>query len=51
MKKKNFAFSVNTLEQAIQIISESKSYKIKPTIYIKNYLLKGFGSDFIIPLG
>ena len=48
MKKNKIAFSINTIEQAEQIILESKIYKIKPILYIKNYLIKGFGSDFIL---
>ena len=48
MNKTNFAFTIDTIEQADQIISESKKYKIKPIIHIKNYLVKGFGSDYIL---
>ena len=48
MKKKLNAFTVNTLSQAEVIILEAKTYKIKPILYFKNYLLKGFGSDFIL---
>ena len=47
MKKKLFAFTINTLEQAEIIILETKIYKIKPILYLKNYLIKGFGIDFI----
>ena len=48
MKKKTNAFTINTLSQAEVIILEAKTYKIKPILYFKNYLLKGFGSDFIL---
>ena len=48
MRKKPYAFSVNTLNQAEVIISEAKIYKIKPILHFKNYILKGFGSDFIL---
>ena len=48
MKKKLNAFTVNTLSQAEVIILEAKTYKIKPILHFKNYLLKGFGSDFIL---
>ena len=48
MKKKPNAFTVNTLSQAEVIILEAKKYKIKPILHFKNYLLKGFGSDFIL---
>ena len=48
MKKKLFAFTINTLEQAENIIYENKIYKIKPVIHLKNNLLKGFGSDFVL---
>ena len=50
MKKKIFVFTIDTLEQAEQIIFESKLHKIKPILHIKNYLIKGFGSDFILTL-
>ena len=48
MKKKNFVFTIDTLLQAEQIISESKYHKIKPILHFKNHLIKGFGVDFII---
>ncbi len=47
MKNKFNAFSINTLNQAEDIILEAKNYKIKPILHFKNYILKGFGSDFI----
>ena len=48
MRKKLFAFTINTLDQAENIILESKIYKNTPILYLKNYLLKGFGSEFVI---
>ncbi len=48
MSKKLNAFSINTLDQAGDIIKEAKIYKIKPILYFKNYFLKGFGLDFIL---
>ena len=47
MKNKLFAFTINTIDQAEKIILEAKIYKVKPIIHIKNYLVKGLGSDFI----
>ena len=47
MKKKPYAFTVNTLNQAEVIILDAKTYKIKPILHFKNYILKGFGEDFI----
>ncbi len=46
--KKNLAFTINTLEQAEQIILETKKYNIKPVLHFKNYILKGFGPEFVI---
>ncbi len=48
MKKKLFVFTINTLEQAERVIIESKIYGFKPILHLKNYFIKGFGSDFII---
>ena len=48
MKNKPNAFTVNTLDQAKVIISESKTLKKKPILHFKNYILKGFGPDFIL---
>jgi len=39
VKKKLFAFTINTLEQAENIILESKIYKIVPILHLKYYLL------------
>ena len=48
MRKKQIAFTINNLEQAEGIITEAKIYKIIPILHFKNYILAGFGSDFII---
>ena len=48
MKKKLVAFSINTLEQAENIILETKVYKIKPILHFKYYIVRGFGSEFIL---
>ena len=48
MKKKLIAFKINTLEQAEDIILETKVYKIKPILYFKYYILSGFGPEYII---
>ena len=50
MSKKSNAFTINTLNQAENIILHSKIYKIKPTLHFKNYILKGFGSDFVLTI-
>ena len=48
MKKKLIAFSINSLEQAENIILETKVYKIKPILHFKYYIVRGFGSEFIL---
>ncbi len=48
MKRKSFAFTVNSLEKADQIIFYSKFYNVAPILHFKYYILKGFGSEFII---
>ena len=48
MNKKLFAFTINTLEEAESVILASKSYKIKPILYLKKYFLLGFGAEFIL---
>ena len=47
MKKKLFAFTINTLEQAENVILENKIYKTIPILHFKNYILKGFGKEFV----
>ena len=48
MSKKLFAFTINTLEEAESVILGSKTYKIKPVLHFKKYLLLGFGAEFIL---
>ena len=48
MNKKLFAFTINTLEEAESVILGSKTYKIKPVLHFKKYLLLGFGAEFIL---
>jgi hypothetical protein len=48
VKKNLIAFSIDTIEKAEQIILETEIYSIKPVLYFKNYIVKGFGSDFIL---
>ena len=48
MNIKLFAFTINTLEEAGSVILASKSYKIKPILYLKKYFLLGFGVEFIL---
>ncbi len=48
MKLKPIAFTVDTLEQAENVIIENKHFKIKPILHFKNYLTEGFGCDFIL---
>ena len=47
MNKKQIAFTINTLEQAEDIIAAAKIFKISPIIHFKNYISIGFGSEFI----
>ena len=47
-KKFYFCFNVNNINQAIEVISICKSYKIIPIFYIKFYIVNGFGPDWII---
>ena len=48
MKLKLIAFTVDTLEQAENVIIQNKNYNIKPILHFKSYLIEGFGSDFIL---
>jgi hypothetical protein len=48
VKKKLLVFTIDTLEQAEKVILESKNYTLKPILHLKKYILRGFGSDFII---
>ena len=48
MIKKLNAFTINTLSQAEEIITEGQNHNIKPILHFKNYILKGLGLDFIL---
>ena len=48
MNKKLFAFTINTLEEAENVILGCKTYKIKPVLHFKKYFLLGFGAEFIL---
>tara|TARA_Y100001970_G_C14248037_1_gene869699 strand:+ start:4164 stop:4574 length:411 start_codon:yes stop_codon:yes gene_type:complete len=48
VNKKIAAFTINTLCQAEKIILETKKYKIKPIFHFKYYILRGFGSEFVL---
>ena len=48
MNNKLNAFTINTLQQAEDIIISTKIYKIKPILHFKYYVLRGFGSEFVI---
>ena len=48
MKKQFNAFTVNTFDQAIDIILENKKYKKKTILHLRYYLVRGFGSDFVL---
>ena len=48
MNKKSFAFTINTLEEAENVILGCKTYKIKPVLHFKKYFLLGFGAEFIL---
>ena len=47
MKHKFICFAVNTLKQAEETILEANKNNIKPIIFIKYYIVKGFGVDWI----
>ena len=48
MKKQLVAFNINTLQQAEEIILETKIYKIKPVLHFKYYILSGFGPEYVL---
>ena len=47
MKHKFICFAVNTLKQAEETILEANKNNIIPIIFIKYYIVKGFGVDWI----
>ena len=50
MSKKLFAFTISKLDQAEEIILETKIYKIKPVLHFKYYILSGFGPEYVLIL-
>ena len=47
MLKKKYAFAVNSYYKAIETILSCKNKKIFPIIYIKFFIVDGFGPDWI----
>ena len=47
MKNKSICFAINNLKQAEKTIQEASKNNIKPIIFIKYYIVKGFGVDWI----
>ena len=50
MSKKLFAFTISKLDQAEDIILETKIYKITPVLHFKYYILSGFGPEYVLIL-
>jgi len=50
VKKASISFSINNYHQAKEVIESSKILKFKPVLYIKYYLINGFGIDWMINL-
>ena len=48
MSKKLVAFTISKLDQAENIILESKIHKIKPILHFKYYILSGFGPEYVL---
>ena len=48
LNKKYFCFKVNTIHQALKILSICHKNKIIPIFFIQFYIINGFGSDWII---
>ena len=47
MKKKLYCYAVINFKQAEEVIKAAKINKLKPTIFIKQSILSGFGIDWI----
>ena len=47
MLKKKYAFAINSYYKAIETILSCKNKKIFPIIYIKFFIVDGFGPDWI----
>ena len=48
MSKKLVAFTISKLDQAEDIILESKIHKIKTILHFKYYILSGFGPEYVL---
>ena len=46
--KRYFSFKVNTIQQALKIMSICKNNNIVPIFFIQFYIINGFGPDWII---
>ena len=47
MKFKNYSFAINSYNQAVNVIITCQKRKIFPIIYIRYFMVNGFGSDWI----
>ena len=47
MKYKRYSFAVNSYHQAVNLISLCHDKKVLPIIYIKYFIIKGFGIKWI----
>ena len=50
MKKKQISLSINTFDQAREVVESLKIHKIIAVLHIKNYLIKGFGIDWLLSI-
>ena len=50
MKNQKLSFSINTYNQAKNVIKELTKFKVIPILHIKNYTIKRFGIDWLISL-
>ena len=46
--KRYFSFKVNTIQQALKIMSICKNNNVLPIFFIQFYIINGFGPDWII---
>ena len=47
MKPKNYSFAINSYNQAVNLIVICQKRKILPIIFIKYFIINGFGPDWI----
>jgi len=50
VKNQKLSFSINTYNQAKNVIKELTKFKVIPILHIKNYTIKRFGIDWLISL-